>query len=173
MLNIIIYGLSAILISGFFYLDGHLIVKNSAIVKWKKFRKINRLVSTNYKGFFIILWISIYMVIQALWINFIQYMNSSVVQLNGCKYEISYVIKGKIYKMIVKPIKGPKRVLLISDDMENDITHHIGPYLGPEENFHNKMFTPDFFNKKELIFQLSDGTELVFNQFDNIIIHEK
>jgi hypothetical protein len=170
MFSLLTYGFGTTLIAAFFYLDGHHIVKNSAVVKWKKFRKINRLVSTNYKGFFTIIWISLYMVAQALWISFIQYANSTVVPVKGGKYKVIYVIKGKTYKMIVKPTRGPRKVMLVHDGNQEDVSYLIFPYLGPEENFHGEIYTPRFFEMDELVFELSDGTEKVFHKDDDIVL---
>ena len=162
--------MSATLMVVFVYLDGHHIVKNTAVVKWKKFRHLNRLVSTNYKGFFTILWISTCMIMKALWISILQYLNSTIIQIDKKTYKVTYVIKGETYKMIVKPHRGPRKILLVSDEKQEDLSDIIFPYLGPEENFHGKKYTPKFFEKKELIFELSNGTEKIFYDIEEIDI---
>jgi hypothetical protein len=159
------------LIVGFIFLDGPKIVKNTTVAKYKKFRIINNLVSTNYKGFFNIIWISFCMVLQALWISLIQYLNSSIVSLKNGKYLVTYVIKGKIYKMVVKPVRGPSTVIIISDSNDEDVSYLIFPFLGPEENFHGKIYTPKFFEKEELVFELSNGSEKIFKANEEIILH--
>jgi hypothetical protein len=168
MFSLISYGIGIALILAFFHLDGPRIVKNTAVVKWGKFRRINRLVSTNYKGCFTILWISCCMVVQAIWVSIIQYMNSTIVKLDKNTYRVTYVIKGKIYMLVVKPTRGPRKVLLVSDETQTDVSGEIFPYLGPEENFHGEIYTPHFFKKKELVFELSDGTEKKFLLDDKI-----
>ena len=72
--------------------------------------------------------------------------------------------------MIVKCNRGPSKVLLVSDENEKDVSEYIGPYLGPEENFYGYIFTPKFWNKKELIFELSDGSEKIFSENQYIIL---
>ena len=171
MISFITYGVGTTLIALFFHLDYHNIVKDNVIIKWKKFRKINRLVSSTYKGSFRILWISFYMVIQSLWINIIQYFNNTIVQLDVNKYLVTYIIKGNTYKIIVKNKRGPRNVLLVSDETETDISDLIFPYLGPEENFHGQVYTPNFFGKKELIFELSNGCEKIFRTNENIVLN--
>ena len=47
----------------------------------------------------------------------------------------------------------------------------VFPYLGPEEDFHGKIYSPKFFKKDELIFELSDGTEKIFLMNDDIILN--
>jgi len=171
MFNLLLYGLGTTIMAVFFYFDGHLIVKNTSVVKLKKFRELNKLVATNYKGCFTIIRISLCMVAQALWINIIQYVNNTIIPVNNGKYMVTYVIKGKTYKMIVKPTRGPRKVLLVSDDKHEDVSFLLFPYLGPEENFHNKIYTPRFFEKDELVFELSDGTEKIFQIDDNIVLN--
>lgn len=166
MFNLII---GTALLSVFVYLDGPSIVKNKSVVAWRKFKNINKLVSTNYKGCFKIIWVSLYMVSQALWVSMIQYLNSTIVQIDKNSYRVTYNIRGKTYMMIVNPTRGPRKVLLVSDETQTDISHVVFPYLGPEENFHKKIYTPKFFNTKELIFELSDGTEKIFKENDNIL----
>ena len=72
--------------------------------------------------------------------------------------------------MIVKLNRGPSKVLLVSDEKHEDVSHLILPYLGPEENFHNYVFTPNFFDRKELVFELSNGVEKLFTHNQNIIL---
>jgi hypothetical protein len=170
MFSFFIHGIVSTIVVAFFYLDGHYIVKNTIVIKWKKFRKINKLVATNYKGCFNIIWISARMVVQALWVSIIQYLNSTIVKLDGNKYRVTYIIKGKTYKMIVKPKRGPQKILCVFDETETEVSHVIFPFLGPEENFHGKMYTPRFFEKEELIFELSNGNEKIFKSDDNIVI---
>jgi hypothetical protein len=165
MFNLII---GTALLSVFVYLDGPCIVKKASVLGWSKFIKINKLVSTNYKGCFNILWISLYMVSQALWISMIQYLNSTIIQIDRNTYRVTYVIKGKTYMMIVRPNRGPSKVLLVSDENQIDVSHIVFPYIGPNENFNGEIYTPKFFNKKELIFELSNGQEKCYSEHDLI-----
>lgn len=170
MLDILTYCMTVAFIGAFFYLDGHHIVKDNTVVKWKRFRRLNRLVSSNYRGCCTIFWVSICMITKALWISMLQYLNNSIVQIDKKTYEVTYVIRGKTYKMIVKPRRGPQKVLLISDKKQEDVSYMIFPYLGPEENFHGRKMTPKFFGREELIFQLSNGVEKVFRENEMIDI---
>ena len=170
MFSFLMDAVGLTLLIGFIFLDGPKIVKNTTVAKYKKFRKINNLVSTNYKGFFTIIWISMYMIAQALWISLIQYLNSSIVHLKNGQYLVTYVIKGKTYKMVVKPVRGPRKVIIVSDNNDEDVSPLVFPFLGPEENFHGKIYTPEFFDKEELIFELSNGSEKIFKANEEIIL---
>jgi hypothetical protein len=170
MFSLLSYGIGSAAVAVFLYLDGYNITKNTTLIKFQKFRQINKLVSINYKGYFKILWISLCMIRQALWISLLQYMNSSVIKLGGNKYVITYIINGKTYKMLIKSKRGPQKVLMVSDETQTDVSDLIFPYLGPCDNFHGDIFTPEFFGRKELIFDLSDGSEKIFLESDKIIL---
>ena len=96
------------------------------------------------------------------YISFLQYVNSNVKQIRKNTYEITYIINGNTYKMIVTPLKGPSPVLQIIDHNLNDVTDEILPYLGPERNWHGKSISLDFFNKESLTFEMADGTSKIF-----------
>ena len=117
----------------------------------------------------IIILISIWMVLKAIWIYILQWLNSTIKQVDKNKYEVSYVIKGRTYKMIVKVSRGPRKVLLVYDENQTDITCLLYQYLGPEENFHGEIYTPAFFNKKQLVFEMSNGDEKSYSENDDII----
>jgi len=170
MCSLILHGIGALIFYSFVYLDGVNIVKNvtqTSIIRWKK---VNRLVSTNYKGFFTVLWVSVCMILKAIWISIIQYLNSTIIKLDGNKYLVTYIIKGQTYKMVITPLRGPKKVLMVSDENSEDVSNMIIPYLGPEENFHGEIYTPKFFEKQELIFEMSNGTEKIFQCDEKIVI---
>ena len=72
--------------------------------------------------------------------------------------------------MIIKPLRGPSCVLDIIDDKNNDVTEHIIPYLGPNEDWNNTPFYPLYFGYNKLIFELLDGTVKTFNNNEIIIL---
>lgn len=99
-------------------------------------------------------------------------MNNTIKKIDKNTYELTYIINGNIYKMIVKPIRGPKPILQIIDDESNDITDDVLPYLGPNFNWHGHKFSLDFFNKKEITFQMFDGTTKTYNIDNHTHIEE-
>jgi len=137
-------------------IDVPTIICNEIEKKYKKYKRVNKLVSSKYKNPFMIHFISIKTIIQATYINFLQYINNSVLKVDKNTYEVSYVIEGKIYRMIVKPLKGPSPILQINDGIE-DITDIVLPYLGPNYNWHYTKFSPEFFDKKSLITHLNSA----------------
>lgn len=96
------------------------------------------------------------------YILLLQYMNNTVKKIDKNTYEITYIINGNTYKMIVVPKKGPSPILQICDHNLNDVTDEILPYLGPERNWHGNKIKLDFFNKESLTFELADGSTKTF-----------
>lgn len=170
MSSILCYGIAGVFISTFVYFDVYNITKYTVVPKWNRFKKLNRMVSTNYKGFFKILFISLCIIIKAVWVNIIQYMNNTLIKIDKNTYIVTYVINGNIYKMKVKPKRGPSRVLMVTDENNDDISDSIMPYIGPEQDFHNKIYNSVFFNKKEIVFQMSNGDEKIFKDGQDIVL---
>ncbi len=110
--------------------------------------------------------------IKYLYILLQQYMNNTVKKIGKNTYELTYIINGNTYKMIVKPMRGPKPVLQITDHDSNDITDYVLPYLGPNFNWHGHKFNLDFFNKKQITFQMLDGTTKIYNINEHTHIEE-
>ena len=69
-------------------------------------------------------------------------MNNSPKQYSKNKYEITYAINDKIYKIRSNFKKGPCPILKISNENNVDITYDILPYLGPNYDWHNNKFYP-------------------------------
>ena len=156
-------------ISIFMYnIDLYNIIYNSINTKYIKWKKINALVASQHNSIINIYRISIKMILQVLYISLLQYLNNTVVKLDKNTFQITYVIKGKIYKMILIPNRYPTKILDIRDEYDNDLTEDILSYYGPNYDWHNISFIPQFFNCKQLIFQLDDGTEKIFNEIDYI-----
>lgn len=144
---------------GFLTLDTHIIIKNEIVSKYNRWKRLNSLVSTSHKNKLSIIIISLKLIFQAIWVSFLQSTNKTVKKINKNKYELTYVVEGKVYKLIVNVTRGPSPVLQIIDNLNNDVSSEITPFLGPNYNWHNTQFTPDFFGYSSLTFELADGTE--------------
>jgi hypothetical protein len=166
---IYILGIVACLI--FYKLDTFTVVKDNAVEKYKKFRELNNLVAKQYKTVGMILYVSICMIMKMYWMNFIQWTNYSLEVLNKKDISISYVLNGKLYKILIKAKKGPNLVLLVTDENNEDITDTVLPYLGPNNDWHHNTFKPNFWNKKFMCFELSSGEMKSFQEHDAIVLH--
>jgi len=154
----------ALIMGGFAYLDGPRIVYNEVTSKYQKWKRLNALVAISNKNKIKIILISLKMVMQVLYLSFLQYMNSSIRQINRNTYEISYVVSGKMYKMLVTPRRGPTPVLQVSDSANQDVTSEIIQYMGPSYNWHGNTITPKILGYNTLTFQLSDGEEKIYTE---------
>jgi len=165
---IYILGLAACFL--FYKLDTFTVVKDATIEKYKKFRELNKLVSKQYKTVGMILYVSICLIVKMYWMNFTQWTNNSLEVLNKKDISISYILNGKLYKVLVKAKKGPNLVLLVTDENDEDVTDTVVPYLGPNNDWHHNIFKPQFWNKKSLCFELSSGEMKSFLENQDIIL---
>lgn len=111
---------------------------------------------------------SMLIILRAVYTNIFQTLDNTVTQLDRKTYEIRYVVKGKQYRLKIKPARGPDRILLVCDDAKNDLTQLVASYAGPEYNFHGKTYRPSSFGVQTLTFVLSNGSERTFNGDDEI-----
>lgn len=168
MFPYILFAVGILLLSFLYFIEAHLVLKESVVNKYLRWRSLNHLVSTTERNSMRIAWISFKMVMQTLYIAFLQYMNTSVRKLDHKTYELTYVINGRLYKMLVVPKRGPIPVLQISNDLENDVTEYVLPYMGPQYDWHGSRLDPQFFGYNSLTFELSDGTEHTYESDNNM-----
>lgn len=144
--------------------------------KKKKWLKLTKLVSINHKNKLNVYRVSIMMFIQLLYLNILQYLNSTIRKIKHNKYELTYNINGKIYKLLIYIKKGPRSIEYIHEEpikvtyeKITDVTSEILPFVGPGEKFHGIVYTPKMFNKNCLVFEMIDGTSRTFRKNDPII----
>jgi hypothetical protein len=111
---------------------------------------------------YLIIWTSLKLLAQAFYLSLLQWLNSSLKKIDRNTYEISYIINGKLYKMRVKPQKGPKPVLQVIDECSEDVTTEVLQYLGPNYDWHNS--NPKILGFESLTFECSDGEEAIFTK---------
>jgi len=169
MLNLIITLFSGTIISSGIYffvkIDGKKIVSE----KYRKWKRLNNLVSHTHKSTFMITIVSIKMFLQMYYDSVIQYLNNSVIKLDKNMFEVTYIINGKEYKMVVKPKKGPCPIADIFDEKGDSCYERIIPYLiKPNHEFNTGLY-PDFFGYKQLKFEMIDGKSYIFNHSETIL----
>lgn len=151
-----------------FYNRLHLPFVNAVQIKYRKFKSLQQLVSTQYSNIFAILWISLKIIAKTLYVQLCQYLNASLQQVDKNTYEVRYVINGVMYTMVVKPKRGPKCIIEAVDENDNDMTETLISYMGPAENFHGNHLTPSYFKKKSITLSMSSGEEFVFHDQQRI-----
>jgi hypothetical protein len=97
-------------------------------------------------------------------------LNNALVRTNKHTYELTYTVEGKIYRILLRVKRGPKKLIYAYDQDSNDITENLQMYLGPNDDFHHGTFTPDYFNKESITVHLADGDEKVFTRFQPIFV---
>lgn len=150
---------SCVLIYCYIYSDNY-------IHKYKRFKKVYNFVSIHHKGYINIIYISMLTIFSAKCHELYRSFNNSAVKMSNNKYLVTYTINNKTYKMIVHNSKGPKKVINITDETNENIYNDIIEYLGPQENFHNISYTPKDFGKKQIIFELYTEKKIIFNEND-------
>ena len=171
MLSYLFFTISTIFTGRLFYkIDGYNILKEYVIIKKEKLKSLYNLVATRHTSSIIITFISIEMLLQAFYQSLVQYLDNSIKKIGKNKYELKYVINGKIYKQIITPERGPQPVIFILNDNNEDVTEQILPYIGPNNDFHNQNFNPNFFGYTKLIFEMLNGETRVFCNAETIII---
>jgi hypothetical protein len=170
MLTSIAFVFAGLSIAVFIHMGGPLIVWLDVKDKYRRFRKLNKLVATQYKPCCMIFWVSIQILCKSLWLSFMQWANNSVQKADRQRYEVSYIINGRLYKMIVKPVRGPAPILLAVDENQEDITSKLVPYLGPQRDFHGFKLTPQFLGYQEISAELSTGETVTFGETETIVV---
>lgn len=138
--------------------------------KAEDFQDLNTLVRTTKKTNLRSFLISCKMVVQLFWVNILHTINNSIEYPDKHRFVLTYVADGRLYKMASARRKGPPLVLLVLDENGEDVSDLVIPFLGPERNWHKNSFTPNFWGKKRLVFELSDGRAETFEKNDTIII---
>lgn len=142
--------------------DGHTIVKEAVVTRYRKFRKVNKLVETQYKSIGMIIYVSICMIAKMYWMNFLQWSNRSVKKVDKNTITISYVFNGRLYTFVSSVKRGPKKIVAVVDHDNLDVTTDVLPFLGPNEDFHDINISPAFFKKESLTLITEMGDEMTF-----------
>ena len=170
MLSYLIITIPTLLLSAVFLkLDRINIVNEYITVRRNKLKSLYDLVATRHNSRFMIVFVSTKMLTQSFYQSLVQYLDNSVVKIDKNKYELTYIINGKLYKKIIMPERGPIPVISIINENGCDVTDQILPYMGPNNNFHNENFFPTFFGHKKLIFEMSNGDTKIFDENEKIL----
>lgn len=137
---------------------------------WIKWKKLNSLVACKTNNTLLIQYYSTQLLLNTLWVNLLVYLNNTVKEYGKNKYEVSYILHGKTYKVRTNIKKGPSPVYKIYDGSKNDIGNIILPLMGPNYDWHNNIFTPKDLGFEIIIFELLNDRGLTFTENDPIKI---
>ena len=159
-----------VLASSYFFLkiEAPAIISTAILTKYQGWKALNDLVATQQTSKITIITISLGMIAEALYVSLSAYLNGHIKQLDKSHYEVSYVIKGNLYKMVVKPIRQPCPLIKITNSKDEDVTYKILPYYGPRYNWHHHQYTPKFFGEEKLVFEYEDETTKTFRDAEHM-----
>lgn len=77
-------------------------------------------------------------------------------------YSVSYTLKGKNYKFLIRNKTGVSDVLTVTNKNGDDITSEVMAYMGPNYDWHSASVPIEVFNTDKLTFEMIDGTKNVY-----------
>jgi hypothetical protein len=143
------------------------IAKDTMVSKYTRFRELNKLVSTNHENPVTIFFVSLGMIAKMYWMNFVQWTDNSLERLDKNRVVISYIINGKLHKIIVRNKRGPENVQMVLDETSTDVTDEVLPYIGHNDSWE---LSPSFWKKEKLAFHLSTGEIKTFSENQTITV---
>jgi hypothetical protein len=138
---------------------------------YNDFRDLNSLVETRGGGTWHVLRVSVEMVFKKWWYELVHWMDNSIHHIDKHRSILTYHLNGRLYKIVLDHRKGPALVLLVTDENEEDVTDIVVPFLGPKRDWHKREFTPEFWGRKQLSFDLSTGENKTFLNQEVIILN--
>ena len=144
---------------------------NIVLTTYKKvgqLNDVNKLLNkdTNTIGIYIK---SSLMISKMLYMSFIQYMTNNIKKINKNTYELTYVLNGKQFKILINEYKGPKMISYVIDDKGIDISDRFLELFGPSNDFHNSVFTPRSFGSTFLTIGLMNEEITRFEENEQIL----
>jgi hypothetical protein len=165
MLFLFGFGLLATALGFIYKIDGFNTAKEIIVDKYTRFRELNKLVKTQHDNPVTVLFVSIGMVAKMYWMNFIQWADNSLEKIDRKTVVISYIINGKLHKILVRVKKGPENIILVLDENDNDVSEEVIPYIGHNDGWN---LSPKFWKRNKLVFKLSNGDTKTFER-DQVI----
>jgi len=108
----------------------YLSTKNAIMMNYNKYKQLRTLKKQmNIQISWKLILNIIYFIFNATWALIVQKFLNNVEQLGKNKYSVTFIIGGKIYKIMVKHTLEPSPILQIYDKESNDITDQVEPYL--------------------------------------------
>jgi hypothetical protein len=166
-----IVGLLAFSIGMIIYVfDGHTIVKKQAEQKYKTIQQLSGTNRLSVRQLAYYGWIGSKIICKLYWMSFLHWANNTVEHVDHKTSIISYVLHGKHYRFVAKANKGPSNVLLIIDENDVDVTDLVLPFYGPNRDWHKRSFSPIFWKKNKLTFEMASGDQKTFYANDEIVL---
>ena len=131
--------------------------------KLHKLRRLNKFCSAVEKHPVWSLWLRI-QILSKVVLGGIDTTKNTVTKLDRKRYEVTYHIDKRRYKMVVTHRKGPPMFKEVFNDKGENIKDLICQYIGPSQDWHNTEYKPSFFGSEKVTFILPDGTPKICDE---------
>jgi hypothetical protein len=137
--------------------------------RYEKIKIINNSVALRgNKSILRVFWSTLTIIFTIMYISICQKLNKTVIKVDRNYHEITHVINGKLVRILIKTPKGPRNILQIIDQKDEDVTEEIESYFLTKPIF----LTPKYLGYKNLAFNMDNGDTFDFD-FDDTITFEK
>ena len=118
---------------------------------------------------------TVHTIVWVIYLILYQKIKKNVRLVGRGEYEVDYVLHEECYSFRVMCPRGPhtRKVLQVINEHDEDVTDVIQRYMGPMEDCHGHVYTPQRLGYKQLTFNLFDGTTLVFEEQNVISLEDK
>ncbi len=127
--------------------------------KHGKWKDLIKMVSSRHSGLMIYV-VSLKMLGQATYADFLSLFDNRVKQLGPKLYEVKYYIEGNMYKFPVKVRRGPSNLISVNDENNNDLFIVLGEYMGPHGVLKNPIVTPKFLGCESVTIETLEDTKV-------------
>jgi len=139
----------------------YLSTKNAIMMNYNKYKQLKTLKKQmNIQISWKLILNIVYFIFNATWALIVQKFLNNVEQLGKNKYSVTFIIGGKIYKIMVKHTLEPSPILQIYDKDSNDITDQVEPYL----LYRPQIVSPADIDLDELTVLYSSGDDKVIGK---------
>lgn len=137
--------------------------------KYSRFRSLNSLVSTKYKGIVSILFYSIVILLKAFWYGILNFFDNRLEKLDKHKNVLNFSHNGRIFSILFYNKRLPDDVIQVIDENSIDVTDRVLPFIRFQEQV--LRITPELLGYKNLqVITTIHEEPLNFNEKDTIII---
>ena len=119
--------------------DAYHAVKDTVQTNYNRYKMLSVLCNGTGRSKSSLIFAAMKLMFNLMCCTFIQKLNNRLVAVDPSgKFVLTYVIKGRMYRMLIEPPKGPCPVLQIINDSEEDVTDIVRPFMGPKYDWYGE-----------------------------------
>jgi hypothetical protein len=139
--------------------------------KYKKWKELKHMVSSQYTSTFDIYYISYKMLLQATYNDILTKFDNRLKKKSNKIYELTYYIEGTKYLLPLSVKRGPLKFIDATNEKNESIFLILKQYLLPNGTLNNKIITPNYLGYKSVIIDYIDGRTIEFKGSESILIN--